>query len=111
MEVNVKRLPVQIVNIRERGEVDLDIGGNPACLIEPKPALVHSYSIVPICDVDILNGPFWEKLVSVKLHGRTYKGCTDDPRIVDIAKRQIEGRLTREDIGTVYPPLEENSQK
>ncbi len=102
--VDIKAMSVKIVDIGERGEVDLDIGGVLACLIEPKPTLVYR-GLVFLCSDD----DYWEDRISAKLGNRICKGCTDDPRIVEIAKKAIEGKLREVDIGAVYPPLEESN--
>lgn len=102
--MDIKRLPVKITDIDKYGDTCLDIGGEPACLIEPKPSLV-SLGLVYLNRIK-LDDPSWENIICANLGGRDFKGCTDDPRIVEIAKKQIQGKLTKADIGTVYPPIE-----
>lgn len=106
MEINIKTMPIKILDIGDHREVDLDIGGTLARIIEPKPILLEA-GIVHLAVVN-LDGPYWERLISVKLGDRVLKGCTDDPRIVEIAKKatKMHDGLTQKDIGKVYPPLE-----
>jgi hypothetical protein len=101
--MDIGSMPVKITRVGERGETRLMIGDIPAAIIEPKPTLTHM-GIVYINTVDFKQGK-WEELIEADVGDRVYKGCTKDPRLLEIAKKVQKGEFSQEDVGTIYPPL------
>lgn len=97
---NIRNIPIKITAVKEWGEVQMDIGGVNAAIVEPKPWLLEA-GLVYLCgDGD----DFWEK----HLNARGYTGCTDDPRILNIAQNVKMCWVSPDRVGEVIPPLKEN---
>jgi hypothetical protein len=94
---DISSVPVKITGFDPEcivGRVDLSVGNYAAAIIEPRKALL-SCGLVYLCES---KGVDWEQLIE--------NGCTNDPRIVEIATKLIRGKLSERDVGTVYPPLD-----
>lgn len=100
MNADIRNMPIKITAVGQRGEVGLDIGGISATIIEPKPWLLES-GLVYLYN----NDNFWEK----HLNTRGVKGCTDDPRILDLAEDVKMCWVSSNRVGEVIPPLKGNS--
>ncbi|MDR1255470.1 MAG: hypothetical protein LBJ94_00890 [Puniceicoccales bacterium] len=99
--MNIGNTPIEIVEIGKWGEAILKIGDIPAAILEPK--LTH-VGVVYINTIDFEKGN-WEKLTQTNLGSRVAKGCTRDPRLLEIAKKVFNCEFSQKDVGTVYPPL------
>ncbi|MDR0679531.1 MAG: hypothetical protein LBF42_00600 [Puniceicoccales bacterium] len=105
--INIKTLPIEITGVYEEyNAIGLSIGGRPAA-IHTSPFTLD-FDLVPLSDGE----PSWEEcIVSVGKDGEEHPGCTDDKRIVRIAKTlfgyEVDG-LTFEDLkpGLKFPPEE-----
>lgn len=87
--------------------LNLTIDGIPADIIDPK-ASTTSLGIVYLTTRDYEKGS-WEQLLPVQTKfGREFKGCTDDPRILELANKMLNDRLLSRDIGVTYGPIQDN---
>ncbi len=90
--VEITKIYTDIPGLR----VDLAIGQYEGAIIDPKISLLSS-GFVYLCNIGETR---WEHVVE--------DGCTDDPRIVEIATKLVKGQLSERDVHTVYPPLKSN---
>ncbi|MDR1255327.1 MAG: hypothetical protein LBJ94_00125 [Puniceicoccales bacterium] len=102
-------MPIEIVNIGERGSAFLKIGDIPAGIFEPKAAMMK-VGLVYVNTVDFKNGK-WENLIHADLDGHEWKGCSRDPRLLEIAEKVFTYKLSQEDVGKIYPPLGGDTSK
>ena len=94
----IKKVPIKILKVRDIGNVLLDISDFKVNIIEPKYTLLKM-GIVYLTGLSNLCG------TNLKAHDIV--GCTDDPRILEIAQKTFKAQFTKDDIGKIIPPLEE----
>ncbi|MDR0693378.1 MAG: hypothetical protein LBF49_02280 [Puniceicoccales bacterium] len=101
--INIRTMPVKVVKVdRLRERVDLLIGNLPAAIMEPRQALLY-YGGVCLLTTDHDKAD-WKKLISTFIPTIGQQASvTDDPRIVEIAKKLCEWQLSGNEF---YPPLE-----
>jgi hypothetical protein len=104
-KVNIRNMQIEIVS-PDYESVEMNIGGIPAMIIEPKPFLTKQ-GIVFLFSPDLEKGD-WEELIECTWGNEVMEGCTNDPRLVKIAETILTGRAVEElKPGTVIPPLGE----
>lgn len=102
--INIKSMPVEIESVNEESSiVDLKIGNKSATIHEQQPWLL---------DLEVVALGCWnDYVVAIGKDGNEYDYCTDDPRILKIAKvlsgRNVDG-LQKSDLvpGRIFPPIE-----
>jgi hypothetical protein len=118
--INVRELPIEIVKISNfrfgayESEVELTIGDLKAVISEPRHpehltgAGSYIYLLGPDWDAETETcNPDWESMVSCEVPDwGVLRGCTDDPRLVDIGRKLYNGEARRNlKPGTIIPPL------
>lgn len=97
--ISISALPITIISVCE--SVDLDIGGIPAAIIEPK-GWLFKQGAVYLCTRDFINGN-WEKLLTCTIGLNKYPGVTKDHRLLNIAEKILYGRTAELIPGTILP--------
>jgi hypothetical protein len=106
--MDIAKLPITITSIwaGERGSsIELKIGDTLAKISEPK-ASTTSLGIVYLETVEF-EKPDWESVLKYEHpSGRIFEGYSNDQRLLTIAQKILDGKLTKRDVGMVYPPIQ-----
>ncbi|MDR2720910.1 MAG: hypothetical protein LBB15_01310 [Puniceicoccales bacterium] len=98
MNYDISSLSIKVTNVDEYGNVTLKVGDIPAAICDPKPGFLAK-NLVYLVSIDH-KFPSWEDILLEKeIIGRKYRGFSDDPRLVQIAKDVFDGKVSESLIG------------